>query len=77
MPPQSGIDDRQLVEFKELHQMSVAGEPERSMPEVLRTQAGPRGPEAAKSEAAEQPGGEVRDRGSCVYRYQHWIASAI
>jgi hypothetical protein len=57
--------------------MSVAGEPERSMPEVLRTQAGPRGPEAAKSEAAEQPGGEVRDRGSCVYRYQHWIASAI
>ena len=57
--------------------MSVAGEPERSMPEVLRTQAGPRGPEAAKSEAAEQPGGEVRDQGSCVYRYQHWIASAI
>ena len=65
------------MEFKELHQMSVAGELERSMPEVLRFQAGPRGPEAAKSEAAEQPSGEVRDRGSCAYRYQHWIASAI
>ena len=77
MPPQSGIDDRQLVEFKELHQMSVAGEAERSLPEVLKTQASPRGPEATKSEAAEQPGGEVCDQGSCVYRYQHWIASAI
>jgi hypothetical protein len=57
--------------------MPVVGEPERSMPEVLKTQAGPRGPKAAKNEAAEQPGGEVRDQGSCAYRYQHWIASAI